>query len=325
MIAFFFGNFLGRRRTILTGICITSIGAIVQCVAVNLGELVSGRIITGIGVGAMTSTVGLWQAETVPARTRGRYLCLQLLAGAAGGLFLAQWINYGFHASKVRVAFVFPLAFQFVFLILCGTLVSLLPESPRWLVKKGRTEEARAILARLQQTDDVEERLARIIEADELEKSIEGNSYTVLFSRGPTQNLQRLSLCCGTMIMHQLAGINSVTYYMPTLLVTFVKVSHQTSLWVAGLTSITSMICALFPVLTIDHIGRRPFLWIGAIWQAVTFSVLAAILAQSPAKGPKAHSFGIGAVVMVFLYYGGNAASWLPVSWCYRRSSESLL
>lgn len=250
----------------------------------------------------MTSTVGLWQAETVPARSRGKYLCVQLLAGAAGGLFLAQWINYGFHASTSRTAFTFPLAFQFVFLVVCGALVCMLPESPRWLVKKGKTQEAREILARLQETDDVDERLARIVEADELEKSIKGNSYAVLLSRGPTGNLQRLGLCVATMIFHQLAGINSVTYYMPTLLTTFAKVSHDTSLWVTGLLSITSMISALFPVLTIDRIGRRPFLYIGALWQTVTFSVLAALIAQTPPSGPKAHSFGVGAIVMVFLF-----------------------
>ena len=93
MIAFFVGHQLGRKRTILSGIFICSIGAIVQASATQLSELIAGRIVCGIGVGTMTSTVGLWQAETVPARSRGRYLCVQLLFGAATGLFLAQWIN----------------------------------------------------------------------------------------------------------------------------------------------------------------------------------------------------------------------------------------
>lgn len=324
MIAFFFGHILGRRRAILTGIAITTIGAIIQCAATNLGELVSGRTICGTGVGVMTSTVGLWQAETVPAQSRGRYLCFQLLFGAAGGLFLAQWINYGFHAYTGRVAFTFPVAFQMVFLVSSGTLVTFLPESPRWLVKQGRIDEARDILTRLQPDMDLESRLAQILEADALEKSVKGNQFVALFSRGPTQNLRRVGLACGTMIFHQLAGINSVTYYIPTLLISFIGLSHQTALWVAGMTSITSIIFALVPVLTIDTYGRRPFLWGGAIWQAITFSIVAALLATTPAHGEGKHRFGVATIVMIFLYYGGNAAGWLGPSCksCSERGDE---
>lgn len=72
LIAFFVSDELGRRRTVLSGIVVCTVGAIIQCSATNLGELVSGRIISGVGVGTMTSTVGLWQAETCPAKTRGR-------------------------------------------------------------------------------------------------------------------------------------------------------------------------------------------------------------------------------------------------------------
>src|ERR1700761_9542958 len=94
-----FGHTLGRRRAILTGICITTIGAIPFATATNIATLVSGRVVCGIGVGVLSSTVGLWQAETAPANSRGKYLVAQLLCGANLGLFLAQWINYGFYAQ----------------------------------------------------------------------------------------------------------------------------------------------------------------------------------------------------------------------------------
>jgi hypothetical protein len=61
------------------------------------------------------------------------------------------------------------------------------------------------------------------------------------------------------MIMHQLAGINSVTYYLPTLLIKFIDLPHKTALWVTGLSSLTSMICALVPVLTIDRLAVEGF------------------------------------------------------------------
>ena len=76
----------------------------------------------------MSSTVGLWQAETTPAIKRGRYLVMQLLFGAALGLFLAQWTNYGYYANTGREAYVVPCAMQLVFLSIAGVLVLLLPE-----------------------------------------------------------------------------------------------------------------------------------------------------------------------------------------------------
>jgi sugar porter (SP) family MFS transporter len=319
LIAFFVGSKLGRRRTILSGLGICAVGAIIQCTATHLSELIAGRIICGVGVGIMTSTVGLWQAEVVQGRSRGMYLTLQVLGGAAGGVFLAQWINYGFHKQHGRVAFVFPLAFQLVFITLAGILVSLLPESPRWLVKQGRIDEARTILARLDCGEGrAEARLAQIEEAVELEMGAGDSQLKQLISNGPTQNLRRLCLACGTMVMHQLNGVNTVTYYMPTLLITFAHASHDTSLWVTGLTSITSMAFALIPVLTIDRFGRRPFLWGGAIIQSVVWIIIAVLLATGPpASGPNSHAFGVATVAMIFLYYCLNAATWLGPSWAY--------
>jgi MFS family permease len=212
LVAFFIGDNLGRRWTILSGTAITIIGAIPFACATDITQLLAGRIVCGIGVGLMTSTVGLWEAETTPARTRGSYLVAQLIFGAAFGLFLAQWINYSFYNSKGREAFAFPVAFQLVFLVLSGVLVLGLPESPRWLAKKDRNEEALRILERLTGSDAAQQQMNQIRETVALERSVEGNQFTALFTTGPTQNFRRLCLACGVMIMHQLGGINSVRY-----------------------------------------------------------------------------------------------------------------
>jgi hypothetical protein len=97
-------------------------------------------------------------------------------------------------------------------------------------VKKDRREEALAILIRLQGLADAELRLSEIIEVDSLERRVVGNQYIQLFRGGRTQIFRRLCLACGVMIMHQLAGINSVAYYLPTLLIKFIDLLHKTTL-----------------------------------------------------------------------------------------------
>ncbi|KAF2228637.1 general substrate transporter [Viridothelium virens] len=313
--AFFCGSKLGRKRTILSGIGICLVGAIVQSATTNMGELIAGRIICGLGVGLMTSTVGIYQAETVPAKTRGRWLTLQLLGGAALGLFFAQWINYGFHNTTGRVGFAFPIAFQVVFLAVSGFLIPLLPESPRWLVKHGDFDEALEVLIRLQGPERASERLAKIVEADTLEKQKTTNEFRSLFTAGSAQNFRRLCLACGIMVMHQLNGINSVTYYFPTLTQKFIGANHTQSLWISGLTSVDSILFALVPVLAIDYYGRRPFLVFGAAYQTASFAIIAALLALGPTHDSKV--YGIAALVVMFLYYGVNAATWLGPSWAY--------
>jgi sugar porter (SP) family MFS transporter len=316
IIAFLVGVRLGRKKMVLTGLGICTVGAIIQCSSTKLGQLLAGRIISGVGVGTLTSTVGLWQAEVVAGRSRGMFLTLQVVCGAAGGVFLAQWINYGFHNNNGRVAFTFPLAFQLLFIGISGLLIPILPESPRWLVKQNRRDEAREVLERLE-AGSVEDHLQQIDMAVELEMSGGENQYQQLISRGPTKNLLRLCLACGTLIMHQLTGNNSVTYYMPTLLITFVKVSHPTALLVAAMTSIASGFSAMVPIFTIDRLGRRPFLWGGAAAQSILFVVIAVLVAKTQDDGDNSHAYGIGATVMLFVFYCLNAATWLGPSWAY--------
>jgi sugar porter (SP) family MFS transporter len=316
VFAFFFGSMLGRKRTILGGMGFASIGAVVQCAATSLGPLIAGRIMSGVGVGTLTSTMGLYQAEVVSGVARGRFLTLQVLAGAGLGLLLAQWINFGLSGHTNRVTFAFPLGFQLVFILIACSIIPFCPESPRWLVKQGRRSEARDALERLG-TANVDQRLAEIDQTAELEKTGHTSQYRQMFTNGPTANFTRLCLAVGTMIGHQLNGINSVTYYMPTLLIAFIGASHHTALWVAGLTSVTSIVAGIFPMLLIDKVGRRPFLWVGAAIQTAIMIIIAVLLAKGQGDAEHAQQYGIAAISMIFFYFAVNSMTWFTASWAY--------
>lgn len=94
IICIFIGNPLGRRRTIMTGCSIMTIGAIIMSSSHHLVQFIIGRIITGIGNGINTSTVPTWQSESAKSHDRGK---LVMIEGAliTGGITTSYWINYG--------------------------------------------------------------------------------------------------------------------------------------------------------------------------------------------------------------------------------------
>lgn len=110
----------------------------------------------------------------------------------------------------------------------------------------------------------------------------------------------------------QLACPKTVTYYLPRLLTTFIGASRKEALWISGLSSVDSATATLVAVFTVDRFGRVPYMLWGAVAQAIMFVIIASLLGTAP-LGNK--SFGIAAVVMLFVYYWINSLCWLGQSW----------
>ncbi|KAF2457659.1 general substrate transporter [Lineolata rhizophorae] len=323
IFCFFFGNVFGRKRMLIIGCVVAIVGAILQGTAKTVAQLLVGRIVGGIGVGQLTSTIGLWQAETSQAHNRGALMSIELVL-CATGLLLAQWINYGFGGDDGAGAYQFPILFQLVFLAFTILLVPMLPESPRWLCARGKLDKAALSLVRLGSEDDdvdsphIQETLMAMEEVARLEE-LDGIEWLKsLFQSGPTQNGKRVLMACLINTFQQLSGVNSVTYYVPTLLITFIGTSRSDSLWIAGLTSIISLSFAVLPVFFIDRIGRIPTLTAGAVGQGVCFFVVAGLFANLPEEGTAAaRSFGIAIVSFIYIFFAIFSATWLGPSWMY--------
>jgi MFS family permease len=146
----FLGDILGRRRTIFIADCIVIVGVSIRSSLFSLGQLIASRVITGLGVGALTATIPMWVSECSSAKERGRRVLLQGFF-AIGGIVVASWMEFGLYFVKNnQVNFRFPIAFQGILAIIITSFVTFLPESPRWLSKQDRFEKAVLVMAALE-------------------------------------------------------------------------------------------------------------------------------------------------------------------------------
>lgn len=131
VISVWLGEAVGRRKSVLIGTTIMSVGAILQVASYSVPQMIVGRIVAGLGNGINTSTAPVWQTETSAIKWRGKLVVIELILNIAG-FSLSNWITYGFSFLPGPIAWRFPLAFQFVFIIILYATVPWLPESPRY-------------------------------------------------------------------------------------------------------------------------------------------------------------------------------------------------
>lgn len=127
-------------------------------------------IVAGLGNGLNTATAPVWQGETSKASWRGKLVIIEMIMNIAG-FSLSNWMTYAFSFLGGAVAWRVPLALQFIFIFILFGTVPWLPESPRWLVWKGRVAEAEQILADLENTKVDDPYIAT--ESNEIQVSID--------------------------------------------------------------------------------------------------------------------------------------------------------
>lgn len=141
------GDRFGRRNVIFfAGVCSLA-GIILEASAFGLAHFIVGRVLVGFGVGQLSSIVPVWQSETSSASNRGRHVVIDGLFICLG-YTLESWIDLAFFEYKTGpITWRPPIAIGAFFSIVIIVFVYLLPESPRWLVMKGRMREAREVIS----------------------------------------------------------------------------------------------------------------------------------------------------------------------------------
>ncbi|RFU26077.1 hypothetical protein B7463_g10261, partial [Scytalidium lignicola] len=316
LLSVFTGDKLGRRRSIALACTTIIIGGALQSCAFSLPHIIVARIITGVGTGINTTAIPLWQSETSKPQHRGRLISLQLILLIAG-LVIASLINLGFtYANQDKdVIWRFPLAFQCFFAFVTIGLVSFMPESPRWLVLKDRTDEARQVIARLfakpQDSQEVNDSLALIVDAVEWERMEQKPGLREVFSGGRQQTFRRILLGAGPSFMQQVGGTNVIAYYLPVVLVNSFGYSARFALVLSVVDFILFGVWAFVGTLLVDRVGRKILLMIGAFGQSVCFGMAA--LGLSYGTKP----MGAFAVSWIFIFYVFQGTSYLNIPFIY--------
>ncbi|KFX93824.1 hypothetical protein V490_04657 [Pseudogymnoascus sp. VKM F-3557] len=313
----------GRRYTLMVLCVIFLIGAAVQTAATHqLSYIYAGRVVAGLGIGGMSAITPVFVAENCPAEVRGRITGL-FQEFLVIGVTVAYWVNYGVsrNLAPSTTQWRIPVGLQMApgAIMLIGLIF--LKESPRWLVKQGRYDEATASLAYMRHEEpgslEVQGELAEIRASieDEL-AATEGVTWKEIFKPG-----NRTRFLNGFLIMfwQQWSGTNSIGYYAPQVFQTIGIAKTDTSLFATGIYGIVKVVATgIFLIVGIDKVGRRWSLIAGAAWMSAMMFILGAILTTHPPTDINTVSpASIAMIVMIYLYVIGYSASWGPIPWVY--------
>ncbi|KAM0752560.1 general substrate transporter [Meredithblackwellia eburnea MCA 4105] len=282
-------DYFGRRPTIIAGCLVYMVGVAIQTAAEGshaLALLVAGRFIAGIGAGYVSAIVILYMGEIAPKRFRGMIIsayqfCLTF------GIMLAAVVNNFTSSRGDNWSYRIPIVVQFCWGLILGGGLLVLPDSPRFFVKKGKIDEAIQALARVRgqdpSSDYIQLEIAEIVANNEYErKMIPQTSYfgswVACFTGSwfkANSNIRRTFLGTSAQACQQFTGINFVFYFSTPFLKSTGAIKNP---------FIMSLIFTLVNVFstpisfwTVERFGRRPLLIWGAVGMIVSEFIVGAI------------------------------------------------
>lgn len=304
------GDILGRRRTILWGAMIFVVGGTFQTFAQTMTIMIIGRVISGLGVGMLSTIVPVYQSEISPPHNRGKLACIEF-TGNIVGYCASVWVDYFCSFIESDLSWRLPLFIQCLMgaLLVAGSLV--IVETPRWLINHDRDTEGMHVLSRLYGDGTGECEVARSqfqeIKETVLLHRMEGkHSYAYMWRR----YRKRVLIAMSSQAFAQLDGINVISYYAPLVFEQAGWVGRSAIL-MTGLNGIIYVLSTIPPWYLVDRWGRRKILISGGIVMAISLTMISYFMFLQVSATP---SF---VVLFVIVYNAFFGYSWGPIPWLY--------
>ncbi|PNY16532.1 putative inositol transporter 2-like protein [Trifolium pratense] len=293
----------GRKKAILIADTLFFIGSAIMASAMNSSILIVGRVFVGLGVGMASMASPLYISEASPTRVR---VLTQWFPGEEimGGAKARQAWTVARALAKIFGSIIF-LAPPLEGVLVPGTwrwmlgvaavpallqiaLMITLPESPRWLYRKGREEEAKALLRRIYPLDEAEAEINTLKESVELEiKEGESSDKHSIIKMLKTKTVRRgLYAGMGLQIFQQFVGINTVMYYSPAIIQLAGFASNQTALLLSLVTSGLNAFGSILSIYFIDKTGRKKLLLFSLSGVVMSLVVLTVVFHESSTHSP---------------------------------------
>lgn len=273
---------LGRRRSIMLASFVFTVGGLILSLAPGREVLLVGRIVVGLGIGVASMSIPIYLAEVSPSHLRGRLVSINSLF-ITGGQFSAALVDGAFSYLQDGWRYMLGLSVAPAALQLLSFVF--LPESPRWLLQRGRSQEARQVLSRIRGGRPIGDEYDAIRAAVQEEEADAGGLVILRILRhGPTR--RALIVGCGLQMFQQLSGINTVMYYSATILQMAGVRRDRQAIWLSALTSASNFLFTLVGVWLVERVGRRKLTLFSLMGTGFSLSVLAVGFLLSAVSSP---------------------------------------
>ena len=325
--AFFAGRLAdrwGRRAVLIISAVLFLASALGAGMADSSLVFIIARVFGGFAVGAASVMSPAYIAEVASARYRGRLATVQQIA-IISGLFMAFLSNYLLAkaaGASTEALWLGHAAWRWMFWMMAIPslafllLLLLIPESPRYLVVKGRKQDALQVLTRLYGATEASAKLGEIDGSLSQDGHRPRLSDLVDKATGKVRKIVWIGI--GLATFQQLVGINVVFYY-GAVLWQAVGFSENDALLINVLSGALSIGACVIALVLIDKVGRKPLLWVGSVGMAVSLALVTYAFASAglDAQGTLAlsDSMGMLALVAANVYVVFFNMSWGPVMW----------